>query len=1075
MTVFFLGWSTADAEQYSVPLFPAPGAPGDPQGILRIVNDAGEAVTVRVFAIDENGMRFGPAIIALGAASAAEFDATELQSANAAKGLSGGLGSFSGDVRLTIDSDAPIVPLAFVRASDGTLSAMHDTVRAGPADEGEYRYEVPMFNLSTAVAQDSRLRLINAGDTPAAVTIEGRDDGAVATGETVRLTLPAGGARTLTAQQLEAGGAGLTGQLGAGIGRWRLTVSSDQPLLVVNVAASPAGYWSNLSTTAVRGAAPADLAGFNDRFVGESAVLETGAGRSSLMPMENGRFSETQRAGGMAATYEGGYNYVGLGPDAGRLTLDYDDGTRCRVNIYFSSLTSGWFASRCTGGPDLEDTWSGGNWFVGAIEDDGGGADPVATTYGVDDSLPGVPASGLFVPARLSGGSTRVSGGSTTIDLNDGGYIDLDDGTRYTCTSEGGCGIVDGTVTRGSVTGRTSGSGGGEIDRFPILPREGRPGNRTYTVGTEIDALTLPEATGGNPPLTYSLSPAVPGLIFDAAARRLTGTPTEAGSYAMSYTVTDADGDQYTFYFTIAVEGGTATGTAAGFEVPVNSRGIAYANDRFYVMHWGRDKIYAYTGAGQPDPDNDFDLVDDIGPLHRLSYANGRFYVFHVQGDDGKLFAYTVTGQRDASNDFVLNDDNVWPRGIVSADGRNYVVNIRGRKVYAYTASGAREPAADFDLDDDNDSPSGIVHASGRFYVVDSQAAKVFAYTGSGARDSGADFELACDNGDAIGIAYASGSFHVLDFMDGRVYRYSGADGNPDLSVCFPEKSAPGTQIFRVGTAISDVILPAARPTASGGALTYSLSPAVPGLSFDAATRRLSGTPTEAGRFNMTYTVTDAGGESDSLTFVIAAISRPDLAVESVSVSDSGPDEGASFTLRATVRNLGNDSSPATTLRYYRSTNATITRSDTEVGMDAVEALDASGASAESVSLTAPSSAGTYYYGACVDSVEDEWTTHNNCSSAVRVTVGGSDGGGDGDPAGACKAELIVNPGESCTYKEADFRVNSSGRGSIQAGGILLSSDSEIDARGSTFNGVRWNFHATRNSRSNSWTIQVAD
>ncbi len=1072
----FLACSAAHAEQYAIPLFPAPGAPGDPQGVLRIVNDSAEAVTVRVFAIADDGTRSGPATIALGATSAAEFDATELQSANAAKGLSGGLGSISGDVRLMIDSEAPIVPLAFVQASDGTLSAMHDTVRAGSTAQEEYSYNVPIFNISTAVTQDSRLRLINAGDTPAAVTIEGRDDGAVATGATVRLTLPAGGARTLTAQQLEEGGAGLTGQLGAGIGRWRLTVSSDRPLQVVNVVESSTGNWNNLSTTAVRGAAPADLAGFNDRFVGESAVLETAAGRSSFMPTENGRFSDTQRAGGMAATYEGGYDYVGLGPDAGRLTLDYDDGTRCRVNIYFSSRTSGWFASRCTGGPDLEDTWPGGNWFVGAIEDDGGGggAAPVTTTYSVDDSLPGVPTSGLFVPARLSGGSTRVSGGRTTIDLNDGGYIELNDGARYTCASAGGCGIVDGTVTRGSLTGRTSGAGGGEIDRFPILSRDGRPGNRTYTVGTEIDALTLPEATGGNPPLTYSLSPAVPGLSFDAAARRLTGTPTEAGSYTMGYTVTDADGDQYTFYFTITVGGGTPAGTVAGFEVPVNSRGIAYANDRFYIMHWGSDGIDAYTGAGQRDPDNDFDLVDDIGRLHRLAYANGRLYVFHVHADGGKLFAYTATGQRDASNDFVL-EEGLWPRGIASADGRNYVVHVRVRKVYAYTASGAREPAADFDLDDDNDSPSGIVYAAGRFYVVDSQADKVYAYAGSGARDAGADFELACDNGDAIGIAYANGNFHVLDSIDGRVYRYSGTGGNPNLSVCFPEKSDPGTQIFRVETA-SDLILPAARPATGGsGALTYSLSPAVPGLSFDAATRRLSGTPTEAGRFNMTYTVTDAGGESDSLTFTIAVLSESDLVVESVSVSDSSLDEGASFTLRATVRNRGTASSPATTLRYYRSTNATITRSDTEVGMDAVGALEASGASAESISLTAPSSDGTYYYGACVDSVTDESYRYNNCSSAVRVTVGGSDGGGDGDPAGACKAELIVNPGESCTYKGADFSVNSSGRGSILAGGILLASNSSIDARGSTFNGVRWNFYATRNSGSNSWTIQVAD
>ena len=37
-----------------------------------------------------------------------------------------------------------------------------------------------------------------------------------------------------------------------------------------------------------------------------------------------------------------------------------------------------------------------------------------------------------------------------------------------------------------------------------------------------------------------------------------------------------------------------------------------------------------------------------------------------------------------------------------------------------------------------------------------------------------------------------------------------------------------------------------------------------------------------------------------------------------------------------------------------------------------MSSLDASESGDESISLTAPSSAGTYYYGACVDSVSDE-------------------------------------------------------------------------------------------------------
>ena len=114
---------------------------------------------------------------------------------------------------------------------------------------------------------------------------------------------------------------------------------------------------------------------------------------------------------------------------------------------------------------------------------------------------------------------------------------------------------------------------------------------------------------------------------------------------------------------------------------------------------------------------------------------------------------------------------------------------------------------------------------------------------------------------------------------------------------------------------------------------------------------------------------------------------QPDLEVGSVSASDTSPETGASFTLSATVTNAGDAESAATTLRYYRSTDATITTSDTQEGTDAVGTLAASGTSPESITLTAPDSAGTYYYGACVDSVTDESDTADNCSSSVTVTV----------------------------------------------------------------------------------------
>ena len=187
----------------------------------------------------------------------------------------------------------------------------------------------------------------------------------------------------------------------------------------------------------------------------------------------------------------------------------------------------------------------------------------------------------------------------------------------------------------------------------------------------------------------------------------------------------------------------------------------------------------------------------------------------------------------------------------------------------------------------------------------------------------------------------------------------------------------------------------------------------------------------------------------------------PDLIVESPSVNDNTLTTGQSFTLRATVRNQGNATSASTTLRYYRSSNATISSSDTEVGTDGVSSLSAGDTSAESISLTAPSSAGTYYYGACVDNVSGESDTGNNCSSGVSVTVSGGGGG----TSQTCAVGLELNPGDGCSGSGYTLRNDASVLvvdGNI--GGIRLSN--------SRFSGGSVNLNNMRITRSgNVWTI----
>ena len=179
---------------------------------------------------------------------------------------------------------------------------------------------------------------------------------------------------------------------------------------------------------------------------------------------------------------------------------------------------------------------------------------------------------------------------------------------------------------------------------------------------------------------------------------------------------------------------------------------------------------------------------------------------------------------------------------------------------------------------------------------------------------------------------------------------------------------------------------------------TDAVNPLGPGGGYGASTRLTA--PSTAGTYYYGACVDAVAGESDTTNNCSTSVqvdvsepppppppeTNPDLVVGSLSVSDGSPLAGAAFTLSAEVRNGGDEDSAATTLRYYRSTDATITTSDTEVGTDAVSGLAASATSSQSMELTAPG-AGTYYYGACVDAVPDESDINNNCSTSVRVDV----------------------------------------------------------------------------------------
>ena len=228
----------------TAPLFPSMSEP-DWTGLLRVVNRSPEPGEVTLVATDAMGLEYEPLTFTLGAQAATHVISADLELGNPGKGLAGSTGAGRGNWRLELDSPLDVYAVAYARSHDGFLTSIHDLV---PQVNGVHRAN--FFNPASNDRQVSWLHLISDSDADALVTVTGRDDRGNSPGSPVRLQVMAGTAVMLPSAALESGEHDLieSGALGDGAGKWRLEVTSDQPLKVMSLLVSPTGHLSNVST-----------------------------------------------------------------------------------------------------------------------------------------------------------------------------------------------------------------------------------------------------------------------------------------------------------------------------------------------------------------------------------------------------------------------------------------------------------------------------------------------------------------------------------------------------------------------------------------------------------------------------------------------------------------------------------------------------------------------------------------------------------------------------------------------------------------------------------------------------------
>ena len=228
---------------HRVALMPAAG--GFVQGFVRVINHDAEPGTVEIDVIDDTGVRRGSLELGLEARETAHFNADDLRAGNTAKNLTGRVAEGQGEWRLEIRSSLAIEVFAYARTRDGFLTSLHDVSPMAGRD-----HHVGVFNPGSNRSQVSSLRLVNPGDDAVEVTIVGVDDEGETPGGEVSAVVPAQAAVTYTVRELEEGsGEGLLGSIGVGKGKWRLRVTSRQPVQVLSLMRSPTGHVTNLSTS----------------------------------------------------------------------------------------------------------------------------------------------------------------------------------------------------------------------------------------------------------------------------------------------------------------------------------------------------------------------------------------------------------------------------------------------------------------------------------------------------------------------------------------------------------------------------------------------------------------------------------------------------------------------------------------------------------------------------------------------------------------------------------------------------------------------------------------------------------
>ena len=456
-----------------------------------------------------------------------------------------------------------------------------------------------------------------------------------------------------------------------------------------------------------------------------------------------------------------------------------------------------------------------------------------------------------------------------------------------------------------SVTGTPTPTTPAPVDKMPTFDGE-TINNQSWTRNSRISTLTLPAASDGDAPLTYSLSPSLPSGVT-RSGRSVTGTPTTTKSRTQyTWTVTDNNGDKarLTFYVTVALEPPTIT-------ISRNQSRIDEGQDAEFTLRASHAPLSSISVKISVTESGSF--IRGTKPTSQRISAGSTSKSFSIRTSNDDVYesngsiavqvrsgaGYTVGSPSSASITVRSEDPRPTPRptpepvdnaptfGSSSISNKIWKQNTR---IPSFTLPRATGGDGTLTYSLSRGQPAGVralpagVGRTGR--TVSGTPSGTMART---------KYTWKATDSDRTDPDSATLTFYITV--------------NADLAPAFGTTTTISDKTWTHNKAITNFTLPQA--TGGDGTLTYSLSRS--GQSSGASAlpagvsrsgHSVSGTPSALlANTTFTWTATDSDGDKASLTFKIEVLPQVSIAAKKAEVAEG---QRAEFTLTASAAPLAN-------------------------------------------------------------------------------------------------------------------------------------------------------------------------